>query len=88
LSPAPPTVAGSTSLVGVPRRSVGRRRLVDRTITVAAWAAAAFGVFIMGWIVVTVVLRGIGAINWAFFTQTPPPPGDPGGFFCGLNCTI
>ncbi len=26
----------------------------------------------MGWIVFTVVVRGIGAWNWAFFTQLPP----------------
>ena len=33
----------------------------------------------MGWIVVTVVRRGIGAIDWAFFTQLPPGPGQEGG---------
>ena len=34
----------------------------------------------MGWIVVTVVVRGIGAINWAFFTQaTPQDPMQTGG---------
>jgi phosphate transport system permease protein len=45
-----------------------------------SWAAASVGVFIMGWIVVTVVVRGIGAINWAFFTQaTPQDPMQTGG---------
>jgi phosphate transport system permease protein len=26
-----------------------------------------------------VIAEGIGALNWAFFTQAPAPPGDPGG---------
>jgi len=67
-------------------RSVARRRLVDRLVTGSAWAAASLGVFIMGWIVVTVVVRGAGAINWAFFTELPPGPGGEGG---GLaNCIV
>jgi phosphate transport system permease protein len=64
---------------GARRRSVARRRLVNTVVSVGAWAAAIFGVFIMGWIVVTVIRRGIGAIDWAFFTQLPPGPGQEGG---------
>ena len=61
-------------------RSVAGRRFVDRVVRGLSWAAASVGVFIMGWIVVTVVVRGIGAINWAFFTQaTPQDPMQVGG---------
>ena len=67
-------------------RSVARRRLVNTAITSSAWLAAAIGIFVMGWIVYTVVTRGIGAWNLAFFTQLPPVGNDPGG---GLaNCII
>jgi phosphate transport system permease protein len=70
----------------LPARSVTRRRLTNRAVTGAAWLAAAIGIFVMGWIVVTVVARGIGAWNLAFFTQLPPVGSDPGG---GLaNCII
>jgi phosphate transport system permease protein len=61
------------------RRSVARRRFVNRVVTVGAWTAGVIGIFFMGWIVLTVVRRGIGAINWAFFTQLPPGPGEAGG---------
>jgi phosphate transport system permease protein len=54
-----------------PRRVAGRR-LVNRLITTGAWIAAAVGIFMMGWIVFTVVVHGIGAWNWAFFTKLPP----------------
>ncbi len=55
-------------------------------VTTGAWIAAAFGIFVMGWIVLTVVVRGLGAWNLAFFTQLPPTATDTGG---GLaNCII
>jgi phosphate transport system permease protein len=73
------TLPSSLSATPLRPRSVARRRVVDRLVTSLAWLAAAFGVFIMGWIVVTVVGRGIGAINWAFFTQSPPAGADLGG---------
>ncbi len=73
------TMPGQLSAAPLRRRSVARRRVVDRLVATLAWLAAAFGVFIMGWIVVTVVGRGIGAINWAFFAQSPPAGADLGG---------
>ena len=83
LAGRPPRPAGRPPL---PARSVTRRRLVNSAVTGAAWLAAAIGIFVMGWIVATVVVRGIGAWNLAFFTQLPPVGNDPGG---GLaNCII
>ena len=80
--------AATTGMVRPPMapRSVARRRLVNTAITTSAWIAAAIGIFVMGWIVVTVVVRGIGAWNIAFFTQLPPTGTGTGG---GLaNCII
>ena len=54
-----------------PRRMAGRR-LANGLITTGAWIAAAIGIFVMGWILFTVVVHGIGAWNWAFFTKLPP----------------
>jgi phosphate transport system permease protein len=55
----------------VPRRVAGRRA-ADLVVKVLAWAAASFGIAVMVLVVVTVVVRGIGVINWDFFTQLPP----------------
>ena len=87
MSAAAPQVATTPGARPVLRpRSVRRRRLVDRGVTGAAWMAAAIGVGVMGWIVTTVVVRGIHAWNLAFFTQLPPVGNQPGG---GLaNCII
>jgi phosphate transport system permease protein len=55
----------------VPRRVTGRRAS-DLAVKVLAWAAASFGIGIMALVVATVVVRGIGAIDWDFFTKLPP----------------
>jgi phosphate transport system permease protein len=46
--------------------------MVNGLVTTGAWVAGAVGIFVMGWIIVTVVSHGIGAWNWAFFTKLPP----------------
>jgi phosphate transport system permease protein len=70
----------------MPHRSVARRRITNTAVTICAWMAAAIGVFVMGWIVVTVVVRGIGAWNIAFFTQLPPTGTGTGGGVA--NCIV
>lgn len=61
------------------RRSITQRKLLNNIVKVLAGAAAAFGLFILMWILYTVISRGIGAVNWDFFTQLPKPAGMPGG---------
>ncbi len=68
------------------RRSVGRRRVVDVLVKTGAWIGAAIGIAVMGWIVVTVVVHGIGAWNLAFFTKLPPQPTSGGGGVA--NCIV
>ncbi len=60
-------------------RSMNQRRLVNRTITAISAGSAMLGIFALGWILYEVIKRGIGGINFAFFTQLPTPPGIPGG---------
>ena len=55
----------------VPRRVAGRR-VSDLVVKILAWAAASFGIAVMVLVVATVVVRGIGVIDWDFFTQLPP----------------
>jgi phosphate transport system permease protein len=60
-------------------RSVARRRVTDIVVKVVAWASASFGIAVLALILYMVVQRGIGAINWHFFTQVPPNPGGGSG---------
>ncbi|MFQ5509756.1 MAG: phosphate ABC transporter permease PstA [Leptospirillia bacterium] len=42
-------------------------------------AAAVAGLAMLVWILGDVAIKGAGAINWAFFTELPAPPGEAGG---------
>ena len=61
-----------------PRSRTGRR-LADRTARVAMIPAALLGLAVLAWILWTVIVRGAGALNPAFFTELPTPPGMEGG---------
>ena len=39
----------------------------------------AFGIAFLVWILYTLVVNGVGALNWALFSETTPPPGEDGG---------
>ncbi|NUO77299.1 MAG: phosphate ABC transporter permease PstA [Lysobacter sp.] len=71
-----------------------RRRKIGNAIAIAAaCAAAVFGLFFLGWILWTLVAKGLGGINWALFTQMTPPPQQEGGlvnafFGSAVMCVI
>jgi phosphate transport system permease protein len=56
-----------------------RRRAKDRAFKVTLWACGVLAVLPLLFIVAYVLSKGIGALNVAFFTQTPNPPGLAGG---------
>jgi len=56
-----------------------RRILVNRIVLGLSSAAAVLGLIMLTWILGDVASRGIQAINWAFFTELPTPPGMEGG---------
>ena len=69
------------------------RRIVNAISITLACAAALFGLFFLGWILWTLVSKGLGGINWALFTQNTPPPMQEGGlmnafFGSAVMCVI
>ncbi|WP_363797669.1 phosphate ABC transporter permease PstA [Lysobacter firmicutimachus] len=70
-----------------------RRRLVNAVSVLLACAAAGFGLFFLGWILYTLIAKGLGGIDWALFTQNTPPPMQEGGlmnafFGSAVMCAI
>lgn len=61
------------------RRSLRRRKTVDRAVRVLSTLAAAAGIAVLAWILWVVLQRGAAAINWDLFTKAVTPPGMPGG---------
>ncbi len=60
-------------------RSLFVRKLNNRIIAGLSGFSALLGLFILGWILYTVFLRGFMAFNASFFTELPNPPGMSGG---------
>ena len=74
-----------------------RRRILNGVAVTLATVAALFGLLFLGWILWTLIAKGIGGVNWALFAQDQPPPMEEGGlknaFFgsivmCGLGILI
>jgi phosphate transport system permease protein len=62
-----------------PRTLSTRRRVKDRAFTVGLWVAGVLALIPLFAIVGYTLVRGLSALNVAFFTQTPTVPGLPGG---------
>ncbi len=56
-----------------------RRLLLNRLALVLSSVAMSIGMGVLAWILYTLVIKGIGAIDVAMFTQNTPPPGSAGG---------
>ncbi|WP_225764220.1 phosphate ABC transporter permease PstA [Stenotrophomonas sp. Marseille-Q4652] len=56
-----------------------RRRLANVLAIGLGCATALFGLFFLGWILWTLISRGLPGINWALFTQMTPAPMQEGG---------
>jgi phosphate transport system permease protein len=63
----------------LPSRSVFSRRLLNYAVMTISTLASLGGILALTWVLYEVIMRGIGAINWSFFTQLPAPPGMEGG---------
>ncbi|HEY0845999.1 MAG TPA: phosphate ABC transporter permease PstA [Noviherbaspirillum sp.] len=60
--------------------SVYRKRLWAHRIGIAlSIAAMAVGLFFLMWILLTLLVKGMGALSLAMFTETTPAPGNEGG---------
>jgi phosphate transport system permease protein len=56
-----------------------RRLFVNRLALISALTAMAIGMFFLLWILSVLVIKGIGGINFAVFSEMTPPPGSAGG---------
>ena len=74
-----------------------RRRITNVLAVVLACATALFGLFFLGWILWTLLAKGLAHLNLALFTQDQPPPMEAGGLrnaiigsllMCGMGVAI
>jgi phosphate transport system permease protein len=68
---------GTRLLAGEPRRR--RRKAVNRTVEILATLAAVVAVVVLALVLVSVFVKGVGAINLDFFLHSEVPFGQTGG---------
>jgi phosphate transport system permease protein len=73
-----PKVAAETGQFALAPISLWRRGM-NGFLTLAAGAAVVLVLLPLGAIFAYLIFKGLGAINWAFLTQTPKPVGEAGG---------
>lgn len=56
-----------------------RRKFVNGLSTTLSGIAVAIGVAGLVWILATLFIKGLPAMNWTFFTESTPAPGSEGG---------
>ncbi|MGA7382978.1 MAG: phosphate ABC transporter permease PstA [Terriglobales bacterium] len=73
--PNPPATTGQFAIAPI---SLWRRGM-NGFVTLAAGGAVVLVLLPLGAIFAYLIYKGVGAINWAFLTQTPKPVGEAGG---------
>ena len=56
-----------------------RRKLTNSISTLLSGIAVGIGLLGLVWILATLLIKGLPAMNWAFFTESTPAPGSEGG---------
>lgn len=57
----------------------GKRRIVNAFNLTMSLGTMAFGLFWLAWILLTLLEKGLGRIDWALLSEMTPPPGESGG---------
>jgi phosphate transport system permease protein len=83
MEPQPTNVERLTKVMEL--QPLGKRHLFNNIVKVVSSLGAALGLAALLWILFTVIHKGVGALNWNFFTALPTPPGIEGG---GLGSAI
>ncbi|PWF24113.1 phosphate ABC transporter permease PstA [Corticimicrobacter populi] len=65
-----------------------RRNIVNRIMLVLSMATLAFGLFWLFWIILTLLMKGGGALSLTLFTQETPPPGQAGGLMNAIMGSV
>ncbi len=70
----------TTAMKAEAMNPVYRKRLFIHRVGIAlSFLAMILGLFFLMWILLTLVVKGVGSIDAAIFTQTTPAPGSEGG---------
>ena len=68
--------------------SIGGRYTWDRVFAIAAWAATWISVAILAWLLLTILIDGLGTLDWNFITSLPSRKAERAGIIAALMGTL
>ncbi|MGO3742344.1 phosphate ABC transporter permease PstA [Kerstersia sp.] len=71
--------SGNKSVINMQNGIYQRRRMVNKVMLGLSMTTLLFGLFWLFWIILTLLVKGGGAISLSLFTEITPPPGQTGG---------
>ncbi|CAK7072979.1 phosphate ABC transporter permease PstA [Kerstersia gyiorum] len=71
--------SGNKSVINMQNGIYQRRRMTNKVMLGLSMATLIFGLFWLFWIILTLLVKGGGAISLSLFTEITPPPGQTGG---------
>jgi phosphate transport system permease protein len=78
----------ATAMPGFDMARYNRRRVTNKVVMGLAGFAAASGIAILALILGTLLVRGLGGLSLAVFTQMTPPPGSEGGLLNAIYGSV
>ncbi|EDX86811.1 phosphate ABC transporter, permease protein PstA [Synechococcus sp. PCC 7335] len=68
--------------------NLNRRYTIDRIFKAAAWGATIVSVVILAWLLLTILMDGLGTLNWNFVTSFPSRKAERAGIVAALAGTV
>lgn len=66
------------------KSNLSTRYTLDRAFEIAAWAATGIAVAILAWLLLTILIDGLGTLNWNFVTSYPSRKAERAGVVAAL----
>ncbi|MGB7487246.1 MAG: phosphate ABC transporter permease PstA [Phormidesmis sp.] len=70
------------------KASLSSRYAIDRIFKFAAWGATIVSVIILVWLLLTILIDGVGTLNWNFITSYPSRNAERAGIIAALAGTV
>ncbi len=89
ISSRPSSVGASDALKSSQfKPNISGRYTADRVFAIAAWAATGLAVAILAWLLLTILIDGLGTLNWNFIHSYPSRRAERAGVVAALLGTL
>ena len=84
----PPAKSEQQSQTGNFKANMSARYGTDRSFEIAAWTATGLLVVILAWLLLTILIDGLGTLNWNFINSFPSRSAERAGIIPALTGTL